>query len=152
MHILEITGNVSAPVAQRRVNVKAFRRLLGVFSLGLGLMMSGAAPLPAAAACAFQQYGNDLGDIRGLVDRNQNDLRAAADLEHGKKERNRYYRAQKALSAFDRRLSKGHFDKGKLNQAISDVQSVIDHNTLQPSSRDALLRDVADLRATRQRP
>jgi hypothetical protein len=48
-------------------------------------------------------------------------------------------------------LSKGHFDKGKLDQAIRDVKSVLDHNTLQPSSRDALLRDVADLRAARER-
>jgi hypothetical protein len=131
--------------------MKAFRRSLGALSLGLGLTMSGAAPLSAAGQSAFQQYGNDLGDIRGLIDRTQSDLRAAADLEHGKKERERYYRAQKALSAFDRRLSKGHFDKGKLDQAIKDVQSVLDHNTLQPSTRDALLRDVADLRAARQR-
>jgi hypothetical protein len=131
--------------------MKAFRRSVAVFSLGLGLIMSGAAPLPAAGHSAFQQYGNDWSDIRGLVDRTQSDLRAAADLEHGKKERERYYRAQKALSAFDRRLSKGHFDKGKLDQAIRDVKSVLDHNTLQPSSRDALLRDVADLRAARER-
>jgi hypothetical protein len=132
--------------------MKSFNRSLAVFSLGLGLAISGAVSLPVAAGnLAFQEYGNDGGDIRGLVDRTQADLRAAGDIQHGDKERERYKHAQKSLSTFDRHLAKGHFDKDKLDDAIGDIQSVLDHNTLQASSRDALVRDVADLRVARAR-
>ena len=123
-----------------------------MFSLGLGLAMGGATLLPAASGdSAFQEYGNDGGDLRGLVDRTQADLRAAGDIQHDQKERERYKHAQKSLSTFDRHLAKGHFDKDKLDDAIGDIQSVLDHNTLQASSRDALMRDVADLRVARAR-
>jgi hypothetical protein len=131
--------------------MKLFNRSLAVFSLGLGLALVSMS-LPAAAAnSAFQEYGNDRGDIRGLVDRTQADLRAAGDIQHGEKERERYKQAQKSLSTFDRHLAKGKFDKDKLDDAISGIQSVLDHNTLQASSRDALMRDIADLRAARER-
>jgi hypothetical protein len=131
--------------------MKFFSKSLAVFSLGLGLAL-GSMSLPAAAASsAFQEYGNDGGDIRGLVDRTQADLRAAGDIQHGQKERERYKQAQKSLSTFDRHLAKGKFDKDKLDDAISDIQSVLDHNTLQASSRDALMRDIADVRAARER-
>lgn len=129
------------------------KSLLGLgLVLGSGLAMTVAVSLPAMAAnSAFQQYESGWGDIRGLVDRTQADLRAAGDIQHGKEERDRYKHAQKSLSTFDRHLSKGRFDKDKLDDAISDIQSVLDHNTLQASSRDALIRDVADLRAARAR-
>jgi hypothetical protein len=130
--------------------MKAFGQSVRVFTLGVGLAMGGAVLLPAAGN-AFQQYGSDWGDIHGLIDRTQSDLRGAADMEHGQKERERYHHAQKSLSTFDRHLSKGKFDKDKLDEVISDIQSVLDHNTLQASSRDALLRDIADLRAARER-
>lgn len=132
--------------------MKSFRRSVAVFSLGLGLAMGGATLLPAASGdSAFQEYGNDGGDLRGLVDRTQADLRAAGDIQHDQKERERYKHAQKSLSTFDRHLAKGHFDKDKLDEAIGDIQGVLDHNTLQASSRDALMRDVADLRVARAR-
>ncbi|MFL6543592.1 MAG: hypothetical protein ACJ8LM_00220 [Candidatus Udaeobacter sp.] len=132
--------------------MKLFNRSLAVFFLGLGLAVTGAISLPAAAAnFAFQEYGNDRGDIRGLVDRTQADLRAAGDIQHGAKERERYKHAQKSLSTFDRHLAKGKFDKDKLDDAIGDIQSVLDHNTLQASTRDALARDIADLRVARER-
>ncbi|MFL6351294.1 MAG: hypothetical protein ACJ74Z_05535 [Bryobacteraceae bacterium] len=132
--------------------MRLFSRSLALCSLGLGLAMTAAVSLPAAAAnSAFQEYGNDSSDFRVLVDRTQADLRAAGDIQHGQKERERYKEAQKSLSTFDRHLAKGKFDKDKLDDAISDVQGVLDHNTLQASSRDALLRDVADLRAARAR-
>ncbi len=124
---------------------------LAALTLGVGLATGSAALLPAAGHAAFQQYGNDWGDLRGLVDRTQADLRAAGDIQHGQKERERYKHAQKSLSTFDRHLSKGRFDKDKLDDAIGDIQSVLDHNTLQARSRDALLQDVADLRVARER-
>ncbi len=131
--------------------MKLLSKPLSVFALGLGLALGGTVLLPAAGNAAFQQYGNDWGDIRGLVDRTQADLRAAGDIQHGQKERERYKHAQKSLSTFDRHLAKGRFDKDKLDDAIGGLQSVLDHNTLQASTRDALMRDVSDLRAARAR-
>lgn len=120
-----------------------------LLSLGLGIGASVSLPL---AAAPFQEYPAPYSDLRGLIDRTQNDLRAAADLEHGnEKQRNRYRNAQDHLSTFDRHLVKGHFDKGELNHAIDAIKSILDNNTLQASSRDALMRDGSDLRVARDR-
>jgi ATP/maltotriose-dependent transcriptional regulator MalT len=89
-------------------------------------------------------------DVRAVVDRTQNDLRQAEDFErqHGK-QTNRYDNAQRHLSDFDKDFTRGHFDKGKLSNAIDDVKNVVDHNTLNPEGRDALSRDLQDLRVIR---
>jgi hypothetical protein len=119
-------------------------------ALGVGLSMVAAGPVPVTAAPYFQEYG-DLSPLRGLVDRTQSDLRGSGELEHGnQKERERYHNAQRSLSTFDRHLTKGHFDKDELDRAIDDLKNVLDHNTLQASSRDALLHDIEDLRAARE--
>jgi hypothetical protein len=89
-------------------------------------------------------------DVRGVIDRTQNDLRQAEDFErHHGKEVDRYQNAQRHLSEFDRNFTRGHFDKGKLDTAIDDVKNVVDHNTLNPEGRDALDRDLRDLRTVR---
>lgn len=90
-------------------------------------------------------------DPRRAIDRTQNDLRRAEEFErrHGGKEVERYTNAQKHLSDFDRNYSKGHFDKDKLDTAIDDLKNVVDHNTLSPEDRDALVADLRDLREVR---
>jgi hypothetical protein len=99
-----------------------------------------------------EPYPAPYSDLRGLVDRAQTDLRAAADLEHeNDKQRERYRNAQGHLSSFDRHLVKGHFDKSELDKAIGEVKGILDHNVLQASSRDALMRDMDDLKAARDR-
>ena len=124
---------------------------VAVLSLGLGLAIGTQSALMAAPHGWFQ-YGDRYGDLRGLVDRTQADLRQSSDMEHNDgKQRDRYRYAQEHLSTFDRHLTKGHFDKGELDHAIGDVQGVLDHNTLQAGARDALLRDVQDLRIARDR-
>jgi hypothetical protein len=122
---------------------------IGAAILGLALTFAGAGS-EALARPAFQQYGG-VAAVRHLVDETQNDLRAAADMggQHGR-EKERYRNAQKSLSNFDRKLTTNRFDKGLLNKAIEDVQSVLNHNTLQGSSRDNLLRDVSQLRDARK--
>ena len=85
-----------------------------------------------------------------MIDRTQDDLRRAGDFErHNGKEISRYENAEKHLSDFDRELTKDHFDKGKLDNAIGDVKDVVKHNTLDPESRDALRRDLSDLKILR---
>ena len=131
--------------------MKLLGRSTTVLLLTFGLGMGGA--VTALARAPYQDgYPAPYSDLRGLVDRTQTDLRAAADLEHGnEKQRGRYHNAQEHLSNFDRHLVKGHFDKGDLNHAIDNIKDILDHNTLQASSRDALMRDEEDLRVARDR-
>jgi hypothetical protein len=90
------------------------------------------------------------GDLRGLIDRTQADLHRAADFElHAHKQIDRYQSAETRLSDFDRDYTRGHFDKGKLDNSIDAVKSVVDHNTLNPDLRDALETDLRDLRMVR---
>ncbi len=139
--------------------MKSLNSTLAAVLLSAGMIVGTAAPLAAASNGWYQyQYGERdggryperYGDLRSLVDRTQNDLRSSAELEHNNgDQRERYRNAQGHLSTFDRNLTKGHFDKGELDKAIHDVRSVLEHNALQASARDALLRDVQDLRAVR---
>ena len=92
------------------------------------------------------------GDLRGLIQRTQTDLESAEhNAPNDHKQRDRYRNAQEHLSDFDRRLTHGHFDKGDLDHAIGSVRDILDHNTLLASSRDALLRDMEDMRVARDR-
>jgi hypothetical protein len=89
---------------------------------------------------------------RGLVYRTQIDLRHAVDFErhHGLgKEVARYENAERHLSDFDRRMTRGHYDTGKLDIAINDVKNVVEHNTLDPNERDALSNDLMNLQEMR---
>lgn len=118
--------------------------------LAAGLLMMGSLPPAAVGAPQYEGYYRQHPDLRQLIDQTQNDLRNARELEHDKgKGQERYRNAQKSLSTLDRHLTKGKFDKGDLDQAIEDIQNVLDHNTLQSSSRDALLSDVRNLRIAR---
>jgi hypothetical protein len=131
--------------------MKLAMKSVAALSLACGLSLGLTVPLSAHPNSWFQ-YGERWEGLRGLVDRTQSDLRASAGMEHNdSKQRDRYRNAQEHLSTFDRHLTKGHFDKDELDRAIGDVQSVLDHNTLEPGARDALLRDVNDLRAARER-
>ena len=89
-------------------------------------------------------------DPRAVVDRTQQDINRSMEFErHKGKEITRYDNAEHHLSDFDRDLTRGHFKKGKLNQAITDVKNLVDHNTLDPELRDALTADLRDLRVMR---
>jgi hypothetical protein len=124
------------------------------FLLTIGLGLGGTLSM---AAGGFQDYSRaaypaPYTDLRDVVDRTQSDLRASADLEHrNDKQRDRYRDAQGHLSSFDRHLTKGHFDKGELDKSIDKIKDILDHNVLQASSRDALMRDLEDLKVARSR-
>lgn len=104
----------------------------------------------ALSGTALSVFGQDYGRARDVVARAQDDLRRAADFTASKeKERDRYRDVQSKLSEFDRELSKGHFDKGKLDGAIDELKEVVKNNTLESHDRDALASDLADLRTLR---
>jgi hypothetical protein len=106
--------------------------------------------LVTAATLAFSQDGR-YGRARDLVNRVQKNLRHAERFTPpNEKEKERYHNAQQHLSEFDRKLSEGRFDKDKLDEAIDDVKNVVEHNTLAAESRDALSRDLQELRDLRR--
>jgi hypothetical protein len=101
----------------------------------------------ALSGTATLVFGQEYGRVRDLVARVQDDLRRAADFTSTKpKEQERYRDVQRKLSDFDRDLSRGHFDKGKLDGAIDELREVMKENTLESHDRDALSSDLADLR------
>jgi hypothetical protein len=65
------------------------------------------------------------------------------------RERQRYDNAIRHLSDFQSRLYRGYFDKGKLDQAIGDVQNVVNHNALDERGRRILWTDLNNLRTFR---
>ena len=66
-------------------------------------------------------------------------------------ERERYDNALRHLSEFSERLhERGQFDKDKLDQAIEDVQNVVNHNPMPEMARRTLQRDDNELRRLRQ--
>ena len=134
--------------------MKRFFQSAPIMVLTLGLVAGGVASILATPQNypAGNPYPAPYTDLRGLVDRTQSDLRAAADLEHENgKQIERYHSAQGHLSSFDRHLVKGKFDKGELDKSIGEIKGILDHNVLQASSRDALMHDADDLRAARDR-
>ena len=65
------------------------------------------------------------------------------------RERSRYDNAIRHLSQFQDRYYRGDFDKGRLDQAIGDVQNVVDHNPLDGRARNLLWNDLNQLRGFR---
>jgi hypothetical protein len=105
--------------------------------------------ISAALLAAFGLAAQGI-DSRALIDRTQKDIGSSLEFErHKGKEVSRYDNAEHHLSEFDRELTRGHFDKGKLDQAIDDVKNLVDNNTLSPDLRDAISADLRDLRVMR---
>ena len=100
---------------------------------------------------AGRDHSRDWGSLRDVIDRTQGDLKAASGLEHGDKQRGRVQHAQDDLSKLDRKLVKGKFDNEALQHSLGALKSILDHNTLPGSGRDALMRDVDELKAAHER-
>jgi hypothetical protein len=106
--------------------------------------------LGALLGSSLLVVGQQFDRARDVVAKAQDDLRRAADFTAtNEKERDRYRDVQRKLSEFDRELSRGHFDKGKLDSAIDELKEVVKNNTLESHDRDALASDLADLRTLR---
>ncbi len=106
--------------------------------------------LGSLAGTALTAFAQDFNRARDLVAHVQDDLQRAADFtRNNEKERTRYQNVQHHLSEFDRDLTKDHFDKGKLDDAIDDLKNVVKNNTLESRDRDALAADLSDLRTLR---
>jgi len=70
---------------------------------------------------------------------------------YSKRERARYDNALRHLGEFQARLQRRNFDKDKLDQAIEDVQNVVDHNPMDRRAKEVLWHDLGALRSLRAR-
>jgi len=73
----------------------------------------------------------------------------AARNTYSGREQKRYDHALTHLSQFAERIHNGHFDKGKLDDAIDDVRNVVNNNPMDDRARAILNRDLAELRRLR---
>lgn len=140
--------------------MKIFNCLLaGALSMGMGIatlsaMPAMAAPAQVAPRTPIYSYGPNGPNepLRSLIENTQNDLRMANRLEPNNGDQlERYQTAQKNLSTFDRKLSQGNFDKGKLTDIINDLKQILKKNNLQVSSRKALTHDLAQFQIVKDR-
>ncbi|HEX7361834.1 MAG TPA: hypothetical protein VF283_15190 [Bryobacteraceae bacterium] len=137
--------------------MKIFNCLLATaFSMGMGIVTLSATPAMAAPAQVAPAYGygphGPHNRLRSLIENTQNDLRMANRLEPNNGDQlERYQNAQKNLSMFDRKLTVGKFDKGKLTDIINDLKQILKKNNLQVSSRRALTHDLAQFQIVKDR-
>ncbi|MBV9265885.1 MAG: hypothetical protein JO061_06935 [Acidobacteriaceae bacterium] len=109
--------------------------------------------LGIASTPAFAQYYRFNPEHRRPVEATLHDLQdiGSYTANTGERDRERFTNAIHHLQQFGERLhERGYFDKDKLDQAIGDVQNIIDHNRLPDRGRDVLFRDVTQLRSLRQ--
>jgi hypothetical protein len=104
-----------------------------------------------AEAGAQLRSPDEFENLRAVVQRTQDDLgQVRGQGLRNDKERERIDNARKHLSDFDRNLNENKFDEDRLNSAIDDVKNVLGNNTLEARDRDALTKDLADLRRVRE--
>lgn len=89
--------------------------------------------------------------VNGLIGRVHEDLnRAYGSWRFSRGDRDRLNSAERELREFARKWSRGHFDKGELDDSIASIQHVVDNNHMPPGNRDALIDDLGRLRGMRQ--
>lgn len=101
-------------------------------------------------------FGRDRGGYGygsgGLIQSVQEHLRRAASFGRTRgKDYKRVDNAMRHLSEFDSKMSRGHFDRGKLDHAIEDVNNVVRHNHIDRRDRNVLAMDLERLRDFRAR-
>jgi hypothetical protein len=86
-----------------------------------------------------------------IANRTMEDLRHIERRESfAGEDRDRYTRALRALGDFDHSVAEGRFDKGRLDDAIEQVDHVTRSRMLDPRERDQVQDDLRDLRRLRE--
>jgi len=108
-------------------------------------------------ALAEAQYGRyeygryEPRSVSSLIDRVHSDLnRAYRGWHFSGGDRRRLDHAEHDLRDFARKWQRGRFDKGELDEAIGDIQHIVDKNHMTGRERDALYDDMAQLRGMRE--
>jgi hypothetical protein len=78
------------------------------------------------------------------------DLKAiSAHNTYNPREMERYDNAMTHLSQFAEKMHLGHFDRGKLDHSIDDLQGILNKNPMDGRARDILNHDLGELRRLR---
>jgi hypothetical protein len=113
-----------------------------IYSLALALTL--------AVTAANAQFNFPRGEQRWPADQTIADLKAvSAHNTYNSREMERYDSAMTHLSQFAEKLHQGHFDKGKLDHGINDVQNILNKNPMDGRARDILNHDLGELRRLR---
>lgn len=126
--------------------------MAGVFGLGLLILPTGTAHAQYAPGPRGYGYGRPERRPASPVDMTIRHLEGLADRTSGfvsGRDRSRYNHALRHLSQFQDRYYRGDFDKGRLDEAINDVQNIVDHNPLDGRARSMLWNDLNELRGFR---
>ena len=116
---------------------------------------AGLAMLAGLISAQDRDRGRDRGEhwdrARDVVGRTISDLQHIERREAFRgDERDRYDHALRALADVDRGLADGHFDRGKIDEAIEHVDHVTRNRMLDPRERDQVMDDLRDLRRVRE--
>ena len=120
-------------------------------------LVHGAVAMGLALGCQVlhaQGYPSRYGEAHaGPVEETMEHLERVAQNNgvYSRRERARYDNALRHLGEFQDRLQRRGFDKEKLDQAIEDVQNVVDHNPMDRRAKDVLWHDLGALRSMRVR-
>jgi hypothetical protein len=121
-------------------------------ALTICLLSALASFVPAAKAQPGPTTGPyEPSSVNALVEKVHTDLNQG--YEHWRlsgADKNRLNNAEKKLRDFAHEWERGKFNKGELDESISAIQHVLDNNHLAGAERDALWRDVEDLRHMRE--
>jgi hypothetical protein len=89
-------------------------------------------------------------EVTALVDQVHTDLDHAYGVWHfSDDDRERLNHAEKDSREFAQKWAKGKFDKDQLDGVISSIQRVLDNNKLPVDARDAISKDLTQLRNMR---
>jgi hypothetical protein len=90
---------------------------------------------------------------RGTLDRVRADLgRAERNMRYiGEGEMRRFNNIRDGLADFQRRWERGRYDRAALDQAIGNLQALVDRGRLRPRDRDLLADDLQRLRGLQDR-
>ncbi|MGD1072334.1 MAG: hypothetical protein ABSB15_19595 [Bryobacteraceae bacterium] len=124
-------------------------------------LLLGSALLTGAANAQYaQSYDRPYGDRdyarqdRALFDRVRADLDRASSYPYASRDdRKRFDEARRDLFDFQSRFEQGRYERHGLDKAISRIEKVVSHNSLDGRSRGALdedLRTMRDYRAFRE--
>lgn len=97
------------------------------------------------------RYGNDRygygGNQNALIGRVLSDLdRAAGDARFDDRERKHFDEAARQLEQFQDRWMQGKFDKGKIHEAIEELDHLVNSDRVSRRDRQILARDREELR------
>ena len=85
----------------------------------------------------------------GLIEQVRSDLRYAQSSVYSRGEAKRLDKASEELWEFQRKWNGGRFDRHELDDSISAIQRVVDHNGLDERGRSILWNDLQRLREFR---